>query len=935
MKKITLIIVILLQTFENVFSQANFLVKAPMHNSTTQVRAPNGTANAASMRACVLVLASELTNIQPGSQITTFGFTLSNTPAMVSMPVSGNFTVYLENTSDVTYSKGVSFTTAITGMATVYNSTMTIPIATTTSSITLTLSAPFTYTGGGIYVAYDWYSTGPYSAAANPATYHSESVGLNPGCASASSAGLPANDNLTNTAFRPTFLFGGVNSYTNEIECVGIESAPGRVAAMFNSPHTISALIKNSSNVAKNNVPVNLNVTGANLFTDVQTIPTLASGASTIVNFAAFNPTILGTNTINVSVPSDENNSNNLSTYIQSVTCNEWAQNPAVGNYSANSVGWNTGSGIIACTYTNPVTSTLTSIRGAISNNAPSVGNQSWGVLMNAAGAIVATTNTITITAGMLSTFQTYTFTSPQNLTPNTLYYLGFAQPANTIGYFPAGTSTVSYLSNNFYYTTTLAGGVLTPLGQNLGYFGIEGIFAPSINMTAASQTINCGSSATLSASGANTYSWNTSTTSSSIIVSPLTSTNYVVTGTDLIGCSMSKTVSVNVTPISVLITSSSQSICAGESATLTASGASSFSWTIGTNTLTTATVIVSPTTTSAFLLVGSDPSGCTSATNGVVLVQPLPTVSINSNSNTICLGQSVSLNANGASSFQWVNTGASGNNIVDTPTLTTTYTVVGTSSAGCINESFRTVTVNSFTPSITNPSSICNGDALTITAGDGAVNSYTWSNGITQFGQINVSPTITTIYSVSALGATNNCLGINATTITVNALPVLTISATNTVICRNESATITVSGANTYSWSNGATTSSILISSGTAGITNYSISGTSSANCTSGTSFLFKVDLCTSVLENSVDAKQQLTVYPNPTQNSVLISLKSDLLDNSKIEIYDALGRLVVTKRMSSSSVEVDLSSLQNGIYVIKLQVDGENRGSTKLIKH
>lgn len=911
-------------------AQTTSFYEAPQFdNGTSANRAPNGTVGHAYMRACALVLQSELTNIPANTLITDFGFTVNS--GVVGTPVAGNFTLYIENTTDVTYLKGTNYPTAIATMSVAHNGTMSIPVSATSTSITVTLSSPFLYTGGGLYVAYDWYSPGPYSTTA--AVYRCNYLGLNPGCATGAGAAAPVT--LTNTNFRPCFLFGSANTFSNDIQYIGFESAPGRVAAMFNTPHTISAVIKNSSNITQNNIPVSLNVTGSNIFTDTQTITALAAGASSIVSFSAFNPTVIGTNTINVSVPSDQNNANNSGDYIQQVTCNEWAQNPAVGNYSANSVGWNTGSGIIACTYTNPVTSTLTSMRGAISNNAPSVGNQSWGVLLNATGAIVATTNTITITAGMLSTFQTYTFTSPQNLAPNTLYYLGFAQPANTVGYFPAGTSTVSYLSNNFYYTTTLAGGVFTPLGQNLGYFGIEGIFAPSINMTAASQTINCGSSATLTASGANTYSWNTATTSSSIIVSPLTSTNYVVTGTDLIGCTMSKTVSVNVTPISVVIASSSPSICAGESATLTASGASSFSWTIGTNTLTTATVIVSPTTTSAFLLVGSDPSGCTSATNGVVLVQPLPTVSINSNSSTICLGQSVSLNANGASSYQWINNGGSGSSTLDTPTITTTYTVTGTSTAGCSSDGFTTITVNSFTPSITNPSSICNGDALTLTAGNGAANSYTWSNGINQFGQINVSPTITTIYSVSAVGATNNCLGVNSTTITVNALPVLTISSTNTVICRNESATITVNGANTYSWSNSATTPSIIITSGTAGITSYSITGTTTANCSNGTSFLFKVDLCTSILENSFDANQQLTIYPNPTQNSVLVSLKSEPLNESKIEIYDALGRLVVTKLISSSSVEVDLSSLQNGIYVVKLQVDGKNIGSTKLIKH
>ena len=48
-------------------------------------------------------------------------------------------------------------------MTSCFASVMTVPISAVTTSVIVTLSTPFNYTGGGIYVAYDWYSPGPYA----------------------------------------------------------------------------------------------------------------------------------------------------------------------------------------------------------------------------------------------------------------------------------------------------------------------------------------------------------------------------------------------------------------------------------------------------------------------------------------------------------------------------------------------------------------------------------------------------------------------------------------------------------------------------------------------------------------------------------------------------------------------------------------------------
>ena len=147
MKKIYLSF-LMLMSLSQIFAQANLVVQAPLHDNTANVnRAPNGSSAHTYYNAAFLVLQDELKNITPGTSITQFGFSLSIGTA--GSAASGNFTLYLQNTADNTYQKGSSFSAALGGMTQVYASAMTIPLSAGSTSIFITLSTPFTYTGGG------------------------------------------------------------------------------------------------------------------------------------------------------------------------------------------------------------------------------------------------------------------------------------------------------------------------------------------------------------------------------------------------------------------------------------------------------------------------------------------------------------------------------------------------------------------------------------------------------------------------------------------------------------------------------------------------------------------------------------------------------------------------------------------------------------------
>jgi len=929
MKKITLCLIAFITLFNLAKAQPVFYYEAPLSdNSTTQVRAPNGTNGAAYMRACALVLASELTNIPVNTTLTSFGFTI-NSGANVTVP--GSFTLYLENTTDVTFNKSLTFSTAIVPMTIAYASTMSLPGSALTNSITVTLSTPFVYTGGGIYVAYDWFSSGPF--ATTPVTYRSNSTGLVGGCASAAS-NASAPTTLGSTSFRPCFLFGAANTFTNEIQTIGME-APGRVAGMFNTPHNIVTLVRNSSNTTKTNIPVTLNVTGANPFVNTQTITSLASGAVTSVTFAAFNPTIAGLNTLSVSLPPDQNNTNNSVTYNQSVTCNEWAMNPANVSYTMGSVGFNTGSGIISVSYSNPVASSLSGIRGAVSTNTPSVGNAVWGVLLSSAGVTLATTNTLTITNAMLGTFQTFTFSTPVNLNAGTNYYIGFAQPANaTLSYFPMGVYNTAYVPYLNYVTTSTLGGTPAPLTSNLGYFGLEAIFTPSVPIIAPSQTISCGNSAVLSATSTSNYTWSTGPSNTSISVSPIVNTNYSIALNNGL-CAATKIVSVQVTPIAITIASATNQICLGQNLSLSGSGASSYTWLASNgSSVISSNFTDNPTTNATYTLFAENTNGCSNSAVYNVTVNPLPNISITSNTNIICLGETVTLTALGSSiSYTW-NTMSNNNSIIENPTSTSVYTVLGSSNLNCVNIATFAVTVNSYTPGLTSTSnSVCLGAQVTLTATGGAANTYSWSTGATFFSLINVSPSVTTIYTVAAFSQLNNCFGSNSISIQVLQNPTVTASPSRTQMCVGEKNILTATGASTYSWSTTDLTNTVQINPTFPSTTIYSVTGTDNNGCSNSTTLSLRINACTGFDNQISNNDIKISLFPNPSKNLVTLTVEG-ISDDIQFAVYNLIGGLIKTAKLDNQQTVIDLESQAPGIYLVQIIQNGKNIKTAKIIK-
>lgn len=214
------------------------------------------------------------------------------------------------------------------------------------------------------------------------------------------------------------------------------------------------------------------------------------------------------------------------------------------------------------------------------------------------------------------------------------------------------------------------------------------------------SGTITCAVPAvTVSATGGTTYMW-----AGPGIISGMTTANavvnqpgiYTVTATSAGGCTGTATTAVMADVNAPTVTANGGSICLGSSFVISATGAPAYSWNTG---ATSASINVSPSSTTVYTVTGANPNGCTSTVTVQVTVYSLPPVLANASSYTICTGATVTLTTSAptAISYLWSNASTTPSTIVS-PTVNTSYTVNVTDVNGCVNSSSLTINVKTNT---------------------------------------------------------------------------------------------------------------------------------------------------------------------------------------------------------------------------------------------
>lgn len=304
----------------------------------------------------------------------------------------------------------------------------------------------------------------------------------------------------------------------------------------------------------------------------------------------------------------------------------------------------------------------------------------------------------------------------------------------------------------------------------------------------------SCNGSATLTIEGGQapygTPSWSNGVNAAS--VASLCAGNYTVEVTDDNGCSTTESFTISSGSGLSLSTSGDITICPGQSTTISASGATSYSWNNGLGA--GSSFSVSPATTTTYTVTGAA-GGCTATASLTVTVNSALVVGGGPNQ-TVCNGTQVTLNGTGATTYTW-NNGVT-NGVAFTPPLgSTVYTVTGTSGS-CTGTGSVTVTVNAVpTVGAGNDQAVCAGTQVTLN-GTGAT-TYTWNNGVAN--NVAFTPAATTTYTVT--GTTNGCSATDQVTVTVNPLPTVD-AGTDQTVCDGTAVTLSGSGATTYAWDHG-----------------------------------------------------------------------------------------------------------------------------------
>ena len=299
--------------------------------------------------------------------------------------------------------------------------------------------------------------------------------------------------------------------------------------------------------------------------------------------------------------------------------------------------------------------------------------------------------------------------------------------------------------------------------------------------------------------------------------------------------CSLSPTLtlSITVTPLPILSIAGNNSMCDNVQEILTASGATTYTWSTG---VTSTSIAITPTTTTIYTVSGTM-NNCSSVSGQFTMtVLPSPTVQVTGSTLTVCPNHTVALSSTGTGSvFVWSD-GFIGANHTVSSSATTIFTISNVLNT-CIKQATYTLNVYSLPNiSIAGNTVVCPGKTLTVTAS--GANTYSWTTGSTN-ASITYTPSGLTTLTVTGTNTVTGC--INTKTVTVNTFPAGLVSITgNTAVCNTLQGVLTASGSDFYLWDNGATASTNTIFP--TGPTTVSVAGTTLNGCKDSASVVINV---------------------------------------------------------------------------------------------
>ena len=379
-----------------------------------------------------------------------------------------------------------------------------------------------------------------------------------------------------------------------------------------------------------------------------------------------------------------------------------------------------------------------------------------------------------------------------------------------------------------------------------------------SLNSTPSCNSATNGTATVAVSTGASpyTYSWSAIAQTGSTVTGLAGGSTYTVTVTDASGCTVTSAILVpQLAAVTFTLTGTNASCGLSNgsiSATAVAGGsgsAYSYSWSSSASTGATET----GQTAGAYTLTVTDGAGCSGTSSTTLISNPGVVAAITAQTNLTCNGNSsgsVTASATAGSmayTYSWSNnasavTNATSNTINGLPAVG--YTLTITDGGGCTSTTSATLTeppaISATAGSTTSLCGASNGSVNVSVSGGAGGFTYIWSNG----------PTAATVSGLAANGYTvtvtdqNGCTSTTAATVGNSGSVSASMNAGTNVKCKggsDGSASVTAAGTSspyTYSWSNGASTTTSSTSDGIMNLTinTYSVTVTDGNGCVSST---------------------------------------------------------------------------------------------------
>ena len=739
----------------------------------------------------------------------------------------------------------IVWSNAITPMTLVHNDSLKITNQGGAYDVPFVGGSPFTYTGEGIYVGWEYSnSTGALSSlsttiSTNANTIIKNNIGVDSlrfilSFSARSNLGTSSlQSRLQSTNLRPETRLGST-SLKDSVAIVAVY-ALGKTAPNFQSPTPISAMVSNKSNTTAT-YPVTLTVkdqkSNTIRFTETQNL-TVSAKDSGMVSFSSWSPSLLEKDSIAISVPTQAGENvinNNTKYYVQTVTKSFVGYDD--GSLAIASSGFGTGSGLLLNKHTLKGCGTVIAAKIYLSELAKN--HALYAVVLNSVGAIVAQSPVFTPDSLSTNIYQSFYFNTPPSF-QDADFYIGLAQVSSTMGYMPVGTQWEdAETRNGAYYRANLDGTGLIDYPLQ-GRLMINAEIVPSgLEPAITGNFVLCsGGSTTLTAAsvdqqfaskvlGFSSQNNNAGYTAQQVLGTPNVFPDYGVN----INSWISNTPD-GQREYLVLGYANAQAINFVDIYETANTGAVDSVYVKNPTTLAW-DVVFSRTATAAV------PTSIAKKTRySFPLTSPVSEIRLAINSqivngynaiDAVAIGKSTAPDAT-FSSYLW----SPGGETTTTKVVSTsgTYKLTTTNSSGCqLSETVKVIDALTTPPTILagGPTTFCIGDSVLLTSSQNSGN--LWSNGATTKSiRVKTAGSYTVSYND---GSGCTLLTSAPTVVNVNPLPVVTITGT-LGICPGSTTTLDAgAGFNSYKWSTSATTRTVAVSSAST----YTVTVTNANGC-------------------------------------------------------------------------------------------------------